>query len=71
MMEKRPGRRRRKQGCSNAVYGDEKEPHLNQIGKLCEKIMAYSTRARYSMYILPVTIILIIPIGCGRNTSLR
>jgi hypothetical protein len=39
--------------------------HLNQMGRLYEKILAYSIGTRYSIYILPAVIILMIPVIVG------
>jgi hypothetical protein len=63
--EKKPGGRRRKQGRDSLMHNDEKEAPLNEMGRLYEKILTYSTGTRYSIYILPVAIILMVPVIVG------
>ncbi|TVY38847.1 putative MscS family protein [Lachnellula occidentalis] len=57
------GRRRRSGGTSPASPGEKDD--LNKFGKLYEKILTYGTGTRYSIYILPVALILAIPVIVG------
>ncbi|KAN0105937.1 hypothetical protein V8E51_008813 [Hyaloscypha variabilis] len=58
------GRRRRHDDGSNTVR-DEKQAHLNKMGRLYERVLTYGTGTRYSIYILPVAIVILIPIIVG------
>ncbi len=40
----------------------EETAHLNKMGQLYERILKYGTGTRYSIYILPVALILMIPV---------
>ncbi len=62
----KPGGRRKKQGeASNTMRDGEASVHLNQMGQLYEKILKYGTGTRYSIYILPVALILMVPVIVG------
>jgi len=56
----KPAGGRRKEEAANRARDDENETHLNEMGKIYEKILTYGTRTRYSIYILPVAIVLMI-----------
>jgi hypothetical protein len=58
------GRRRRRDDVASTVR-DEKQAHLNKMGRLYEKVLTYGTGTRYSIYILPIAIIIMIPIIVG------
>jgi hypothetical protein len=58
------GRRRRRDDVASTVP-DEKQAHLNKMGRLYEKVLTYGTGTRYSIYILPIAIIIMIPIIVG------
>ncbi|KUJ14457.1 uncharacterized protein LY89DRAFT_589788 [Mollisia scopiformis] len=58
----KPAGRRRREDMSNSVHGDSKEAPLNHAGRVYEKILTYSTGTRYSIYIIPVALILMVPV---------
>jgi len=58
------GCRRRRDDVASTIP-DEKGAHLNKMGRLYEKVLTYGTGTRYSIYILPVAIIILIPIIVG------
>ncbi|KAE8444835.1 hypothetical protein EG329_014190 [Mollisiaceae sp. DMI_Dod_QoI] len=58
------GRRRRQEDRANHIQ-DDKEAPLNRMGRIYEKILTYSTGTRYSIYIIPVALILMIPVIVG------
>lgn len=49
--------------------GAPKEEHLNYMGKLYERLGAFSIATRYALYILPLGIILFIPIIIGATVA--
>ncbi|CZR63877.1 uncharacterized protein PAC_13774 [Phialocephala subalpina] len=61
----KPAGHRRRQDRTNRIHNGGKKAPLNQMGKLYEKILTYSTGTRYSIYILPVALILMIPVIVG------
>jgi hypothetical protein len=64
------GRRRRRDDLSNPDQ-DAKPAHLNKVGRLYEKVLTYGTGTRYSIYILPVAIIIMIPTIVGATQVSR
>ncbi|TVY35576.1 putative MscS family protein [Lachnellula subtilissima] len=58
------GGRRRRNGVTSTAPQEEQDD-LNKFGKLYEKILTYGTGTRYSIYILPVALILAIPVIVG------
>jgi len=59
------GRRRRDDGVNPNPQDGEKDTHVNDMGRLYEKILTYGTGTRYSIYIIPVAVVLMIPIIVG------
>lgn len=57
------GRRRRKD--AKPITPTSKDDPLNRMGVLYSKILAYSTGTRYSIYIVPVAVLLAIPVIVG------
>lgn len=64
-LRKPGGRRRRRENSPSHTTPTENDHTLNEVGKIYEKILTYSTGTRYSIYILPVGIIFVIPIILG------
>jgi len=58
------GGRRQRSGVTSTAPQEEQDD-LNKFGKLYEKILTYGTGTRYSIYILPVALILAIPVIVG------
>jgi hypothetical protein len=61
----RPGGRRLRVEAANTAQDGEEETHLNEMGRLYERILTYGTGTRYSIYIIPVALILMIPMIVG------
>jgi hypothetical protein len=64
------GRRRRRDDLSNPGQ-DAKPANLNKVGRLYEKVLTYGTGTRYSIYILPVAITIMIPTIVGATQVSR
>lgn len=62
--------KRRRDDPSNPDQ-DGKPAHLNKVGRLYEKVLTYGTSTRYSIYILPVAIIIMIPTIVGATQVSR
>jgi hypothetical protein len=60
----KPGGRRRRSGGTSPPPQEEKDD-LNSFGKFYEKLLTYGTGTRYSIYILPVALILATPVIVG------
>ncbi|TVY83240.1 putative MscS family protein [Lachnellula suecica] len=56
---------RRRKSAKNSMDRENKPADLNRMGQLYEKILTFGIASRYSIYVLPVAIILLIPIIVG------
>ena len=61
----KPGGKRRRRVDGAGTVQDETQAQLNKTGRMYEKILTYGTGTRYSTYILPTAIIILIPIIVG------
>lgn len=60
------GRRRRQEESSSGTLEDEDTgAQLNKMGQLYERILKYGTGTHYSIYSLPVAVVILIPIIAG------
>ncbi|KAL2065215.1 hypothetical protein VTL71DRAFT_2884 [Oculimacula yallundae] len=61
----KPGGRRRREDAPPSSSSSRKDDPLNKMGLFYSKILTYSTGTRYSIYIIPVALILAIPVIVG------
>ena len=61
----KPGGRRRRAADAVPNSSTSKDDPLNRMGVFYSKILAYSTGTRYSIYIVPVAVLLAIPVIVG------
>lgn len=47
----------------------EREAHLNAMGRFYEKLLAYSASRRYTLYIVPIAVLLMVPILIGATAA--